>query len=130
MNKHQRIMVVDNDQEMSKFLNCMLEQEGFNTVIMTDADDAPNLLDSIDPDLVIMEIMPPEEDNLKVLDLMRRQTDVPIIVLSADIGAESLQRALSHGADDYIRIPFGIRSFLARVRAKLRRSQEHILLEI
>jgi DNA-binding response OmpR family regulator len=130
MNKHQRIMVVDNDQEMSKFLNCMLGQEGFDTVIMTDADDAPSLLDSIDPDLVIMEIMPPEEDSLEVLDLMRRQTDVPIIVLNTDIGAESLRRALSHGADDYIRIPFGTRSFLARVRAKLRRSQEHILLEI
>jgi DNA-binding response OmpR family regulator len=130
MNEHQRIMVVDNDQEMSKFLNCMLEQEGFDTVIMTDPDEAPSLLDRIDPDLIIMEIMPPEEDSLEVLDLMRRQSEVPIIVLSADIGAESLQRALSHGADDYIRMPFGIKSFLARVRAKLRRNQEKMLLRI
>jgi DNA-binding response OmpR family regulator len=130
MNENSRIMVVDDDQEMSTFLNCMLEQEGFDTVVMTEADSATNIFDNIDPDLVILEISPSEEDSLEILDLMRKHSDVPIIVLSSNIETESLRRAFSHGADDYIRMPFGIRSFMARIRAKLRRSQENMLLGI
>jgi|GEM_PF-3177259 len=83
MNEPQRILVVDNDQDMSKFLNCILEQEGYDTIVMTDADSAPDMLDDISPDLVVMEL--DDEDDLDILDLMRGQSDVPIIVLSTDI---------------------------------------------
>jgi DNA-binding response OmpR family regulator len=130
MNERQRIMVVDDDREMSGLLNSMLEREGFDTVIIADAEDAPRLLDIAEPDLVIMEITPREEDSLEVLDLIRRKSDAPIIVLSVDIRADSLQRALSHGADDYIRMPFGIKSFMARVRARLRHARENTPVEI
>jgi DNA-binding response OmpR family regulator len=130
MNEHQRIMVVDDDREMSGFLNSMLEREGYDTIITADADDAPRLLDSIEPDLVIMEIAPREEDSLEVLEIIRRKSGAPIIVLSVDIEAASLERAFSHGADDYIRMPFGIKSFMARVHARLRRAHENKPVEI
>jgi two-component system KDP operon response regulator KdpE len=128
MNEHPRIMVIDNDQDMLKFLDSMLEQEGFNTVVTVEADSTPELLDHMDPDLIILEISPGEEDSIETLDLIRKYSNVPIIVLSADVNTESVQRVLSHGADDYIRMPFSIRPFMARIRAKLRRRHENILL--
>jgi DNA-binding response OmpR family regulator len=129
MNEHPRVMVVDSDREMLKFLDSMLEREGFDTVVVTEADAAPDLLQNMEPDLVILEISPSEKDSLETLKLIRKYSDVPIIVLSTDISTGSLQRALSRGADDFIRMPFGIRPFMARLRAKLRRRQENIILQ-
>jgi len=125
MVERQRIMLVDNDQDMSSFLNLTLEQEGFDTVVVVDADAAANMLDSLNPDLVILDTISPEQDSLEILDRMRKHSKVPIIILSAEYEADTMQKALSHGADDYIRIPFGIRPFIARIRAKLRRTQHN-----
>jgi len=98
-----------------------LEQEGFDTVVVVDADAAANMLESLNPDLVILDTISPEQDSLEILDRMRKHSKVPIIMLSAEYEADTMQKALSHGADDYIRVPFGIRPFIARIRAKLRR---------
>jgi DNA-binding response OmpR family regulator len=122
MVERQRIMLVDNDQDMISFLNLTLEQEGFDTIVVADVDSATNLMDSLNPDLVILDSVSPEQDSLEILDQMRRHSKVPIIMLSTEYEAETMQKALSHGADDYIRIPFGIRPFIARIRAKLRRT--------
>lgn len=126
MNDRQRIMVVDDDQDMLRLLNRTLELEGFDTVIVADGDSAVNLLDEIAPDLVILDTITPGLDNFQVLDHMREHSDVPIIMLTTEYEVESLRDALSHGADDFIRKPFGMRSFLARIRAKLRRTRQNI----
>ncbi|MCK4274083.1 MAG: response regulator, partial [Dehalococcoidales bacterium] len=76
MNNRQRIMVVDNDQDMLKLLNHTLEQEGFDTVIVADGDSAVNLMDKIDPDLVILDTMTPGLDSFQILDHMREHSDV------------------------------------------------------
>jgi DNA-binding response OmpR family regulator len=120
--ERQCIMLVDNDQDMLSFLNLTLEKEGFDTVVVADIDSATNLLDSVHPDLVILDTLSPEQDSLEMLDQIRKHSKVPIIVLSAEYEAETMREALSHGADDYIRMPFGIRPFIARIRAKLRRT--------
>ena len=122
MTERQRIMVVDNDQDMLSFLNSTLEEEGFDTIVVADVDSATNLLDTIKPDLVILDTVSPEQDSLEMLDTLRKHSQVPIIVLSSEYEADSLREALSHGADDYIRMPFGVRPFIARIRAKLRRT--------
>jgi two-component system response regulator ChvI len=119
--ERQRILLVDNDHDMLSFLNNTLENEGFDTVVVADIDAAQNLLDSVKPDLVILDTMSPAHDSLEILDRIRQQSKVPIIILSTEYEAESMREALSHGADDYIRMPFGVRPFVARVRAKLRR---------
>jgi len=119
--ERQRIMLVDNDQDMVSFLNLTLEQEGFDTVVVADTDSASNLLDSLKPDLIILDTPSTEQDGLELLDKMRKHSRVPIIMLSAEYEAEKMREALSHGADDYIRMPFGVRPFVARIRAKLRR---------
>jgi CheY-like chemotaxis protein len=118
----QRIMLVDNDQDMLSFLNNTLENEGFDTIVVADIDSAINLLESVKPDLVVLDTMSPEQDNLEILDRMRKHSKVPIIMLSTEYKAEKMREALSHGADDYIRIPFGVKPFIARVHAKLRRN--------
>lgn len=118
----QRIMLVDNDQDMSNFLNLTLEQEGFDTIVVTDTEAATNLLNTIKPDLIILDTLSPEQDGLELLDRMRKRSRAPIIMLSADVEAQKMREALAHGADDYIRMPFGVKPFIARIRAKLRRN--------
>jgi DNA-binding response OmpR family regulator len=122
MTERQRIMVVDNDQDMLSFLNSTLEEDGFDTVVVADVDSATDLLDTIKPDLVILDTVSPEQDSLEMLDILRQHSKVPIIILSTIYEAETMREALSRGADDYIRMPFGIRPFIARIRAKLRRT--------
>jgi DNA-binding response OmpR family regulator len=114
-------MVVDDDKEMLKLLNHVLVREGFDTVVIADGNSALTLLGQTNPDLVVLDIMMPGLDGFQMLDLIREQSDVPIIILSAKQEAESLRKALLLGADDYVRKPFSTRSFVARIRAKLRR---------
>ncbi len=120
--ERQRILLVDDDRDMVRVVNHTLKLEGFDTVIVTDGDSALNLMGSLKPDMVIVDEMSPGEDSLQVVDQIRERSDVPIILLTREYEMEALRRALSRGADDYIRKPFGTRSFVARVRAKLRRT--------
>ncbi len=124
MKDQQRIMVVDDDQEMLKLLNRTLELEGFNTIVVDDGDSALTLLDKIDPDLVILDIAMPGLDGLQTLALIREHSNVPVIRLTAMSEVTTLQRALALGADDYIKKPLSTRSLVARIRAKLRRTRE------
>jgi len=123
INERQRIMVVDDDQDTLRLLNRTLEMEGFDTVIVDDGDSALNLLDKVEPDLVILDTMSPGNESLEIIDHMREHSDVPIIIISSGYEIESLRKALAHGADDFIRKPFVTRSLIARIRAKLRRAQ-------
>jgi len=127
MDSHQRIMVIDDDQEMLKLLNRTLELEGFDTVVVADGDSALTLLEKIDPDLVILDIMMPGLDGFQTLDLIREHSNVPVIMLTGRNELESLQRAMFLGADDYISKPFGTKSLIARILAKLRRAQHEVL---
>ncbi|OGO32498.1 MAG: hypothetical protein A2Z29_06770 [Chloroflexi bacterium RBG_16_56_11] len=125
MNDRQRILVVDDDQDMLKLLNRTLELEGFDTVV-ADGDSAVELLDKLVPDLVILDTMMPGINTYQVLDIMREHSDVPIILLTTEYEVEALRKAIAHGADDFIRKPFGTRPFVARIRAKLRRTQQEV----
>ncbi|HUT68213.1 MAG TPA: response regulator [Dehalococcoidales bacterium] len=124
MSDRQRILLVDDDQDMLRLLNRTLEMEGFDTVIVADGDSAINLMDKIEPDLVILDTMMPRLDSFQILDQLREHSDVPIIMLTTEYEVQSLRKALSRGADDFIRKPFGMRTFIARIRAKLRRSRQ------
>jgi DNA-binding response OmpR family regulator len=125
-NGRQRILVVDNDQEMLKLLNRTLELEGFDTVVVADGDEALDLLEKLEPDLIIMDTITPDGDSLSTLDRMREHSSAPIIMLTADNEMETLRKVFAHGADDFIRKPFGMRPFIARIRAKLRRYRQEV----
>jgi DNA-binding response OmpR family regulator len=121
--EHQRILVVDNDLDMLRFLNRALDIEGFDTVLVVDNDAAVDILQEIEPDLVIMDTIKPDEDTLRAIDRMRAHSNVPIVLLTSDNELTTLKEAFEHGADDFIRKPFGTKLFIARIKAKLRRYQ-------
>jgi two-component system response regulator MtrA len=125
LNLRQRILLVDDDRDTARVLNRTLEREGFDTVIVTDGASALCLMEIIKPDMVILDEDKPGHDNIEAVDHIRERSDVPIIMLNQEYGIEALREALSHGADDYVRKPFAPMSFVARVRAKLRRAVPH-----
>ena len=127
MNDRQRIMVVDDDQNMLKILNRTLELEGYDAIVVADGNSALNLLENMAPDLVILDIMMPEPDGIRTLELIRERSNVPVIMLTAMNEERIMERSLSLGADDYVRKPFSTRSLIARIRAKLRRARHEVL---
>lgn len=127
VNERQRILVMDNNRDMLKLLNRTLELEGFDTIVVADYDEATSLLEKLNPDLVIIDTFMPDIDSMHTLDTMRELSDVPIVVISSDNEIEALKTVFAHGADDYVRKPFGIRPFIARIKAKLRRYHQEVL---
>jgi DNA-binding response OmpR family regulator len=126
MNDRQRIMVVDDDQEIQKLLNRTLELEDFDAIVCANGDAALTLLEETQPDLVILDIIMPGLDGFQTLDLIRKRSDVPVIMLTARSEVAALKRSLLLGADDYISKPFSTRALIARIRAKLRRTQQEV----
>lgn len=122
MNKRPLILVVDDDCDMAKILSRILELEGFSVSVASAGEEALVLIESDTPDLIILDIMMPGLDGYQVLNLVRNRWDTPIIMLTADAHTPSVCRALSAGADDYMRKPFLTRELVARIKAKLRRT--------
>jgi DNA-binding response OmpR family regulator len=119
--EHERILVMDNNQDMLTLLNRTLELEGFDAIVIGDYNEALLLFDRLKPDMVIMDTYTSDEDSLRVLDAMRQHSDVPIVVTTSDNEVETVKAVLSHGADDLVRKPFAVKPFIARIKAKLRR---------
>jgi DNA-binding response OmpR family regulator len=126
MNERRRILVVNGDRDMLGLLNRTLEVEGFETVSAGESGSAQDLLDS-GPDLVILDTSIPGIEVFEIIDHLRQRSNVPIIILSQEYALETLSVALSRGADDFIRKPFGTKSFVARIRAKLRRADHQVV---
>ena len=117
------VLVVDDEKPIRDFLQRNLEVRGFSVVTAVNGVDALEIIDSRSIDLVILDVMMPQMDGLEVTRRIRQSSVVPIIILTA-LGAEKDKvRAFDLGADDYLTKPFGVREFLARVKAVLRRSR-------
>ena len=118
-----RVLVVEDEENLLAALKYNLEREGY---AVTTASDGPSGLDfarSVNHDLVILDIMLPGLDGLELCRTIRRESSVPIIMLTAK--AEEVDRivGLELGADDYVTKPFSMRELMARARAMLRRSR-------
>ena len=118
---------MDNNQDMLMLLNRTLELEGYDAVVVADYDEALSLFEKLQPDMVIMDTFTPDDESLRTLDKMREQSDVPIIVVAANNELETLKTMLAHGADDFVRKPFAVKPFIARIKAKLRRYHHQVL---
>jgi DNA-binding response OmpR family regulator len=118
---------MDNNQDMLKLLNRTLELEGYDTVVVADYDEALRLFEKLQPDMVIMDTFTPDDESLRTIDKMREHSDVPIIVIATNNEVETLKTMLAHGADDFIRKPFAVKPFIARIKAKLRRYHHQVL---
>ena len=119
-----RILVVDDEPEITRALRSILTAHGFDPVLAASADEGLDLLQRRRPDLLLLDLVLPDRSGLEVTRTIRQELglDLPIIVLSAHGEEESKVQALDLGADDYLTKPFGVNELLARMRAALRRA--------
>ena len=118
-----RILIVDDDENIAELISLYLNKECFDTEIAGDGETALTLVDSYDPDLILLDIMLPGMDGYEVCQQIRRTKETPIIMLSAKGEVFDKVLGLKMGADDYIIKPFDSNEMVARVRAVLRRTQ-------
>lgn len=116
------IMVVDDEKRLVSVVEAYLSQEGFRIVTASNGREALILARQEKPDLIILDIMMPEMDGYEFMRLHRKESETPIILLTAKVADDEKVIGLELGADDYITKPFRPRELVARVRAVLRRT--------
>ena len=123
VNRRPRLLVVDDDPELQELIAAFLVKQGYDVVAVGDARAMDHALARGGVDLLILDLMLPGEDGLSIAKRLKRTTDIPIIIVSAQ--GEDVDRivGLEVGADDYMGKPFNPRELLARVRAVLRRAK-------
>jgi DNA-binding response OmpR family regulator len=121
--RDRRILVVDDEERMVRFIRLNLEHDGFQVVEAYNGTQAINKVRSGLPDLVLLDVMMPDLDGFEVLKIIREVTAVPVIMLTAKGEEDDRVRGLELGADDYITKPFSPRELVSRVRAVLRRTE-------
>ncbi len=119
----QKILVVDDEREIVKLVRAYLEQAGFRVVTATDGQEALTVFRHEKPDLVVLDLSLPRIDGLDVCRTIRRESETPVIMLTARVEEQDRLVGLELGADDYIVKPFSPREVAARVRAVLRRTR-------
>jgi two-component system response regulator VicR len=117
-----KILVVDDERSITDLLEYNLQRNGYQVVVARDGRQALRLAEAEQPDLVILDLMLPGLDGLDVCRVLRRESAIPIIMLTAR--DEEVERVvgLELGADDYVTKPFSVRELIARVKAVLRRT--------
>jgi two-component system, OmpR family, KDP operon response regulator KdpE len=115
------VLVVDDDAHILRTLRIHLAGHGYSVATAETGQDAIRIAASDRPDLVVLDLGLPDIDGTAVISALRRDSTVPIIVLSARTDAPDKVDALDTGADDYVTKPFGIAELLARMRAAVRR---------
>lgn len=118
-----KVLVVEDEENLLEALKYNLERDGYTALTASDGERGLTLAREHRPDLVILDIMLPQLDGLEVCRILRRESDMPIIMLTAK--GEEVDRVvgLELGADDYITKPFSMRELLARLRTVLRRTR-------
>src|SRR6266850_3312855 len=122
MNEKSRILVVDDEPQLTRVLRTGLKSRGYDVRAAADGLAGFEMFGDWQPDLLITDLAMPNMDGLELCRRVRAISEVPIIVLSAKDQEKTKVEALDIGADDFVTKPFGIDELLARVRASLRRT--------
>src|SRR5512137_1920648 len=118
-----KVLIVEDDRTLLEVLRYNLSKEGFEVLTATDGAAGLDTARSTKPDLVILDVMLPKMDGYEVCRILRPETTVPIIMLTAKTEETDRVVGLEVGADDYVTKPFSMRELMARVRAMLRRAE-------
>ncbi len=131
MNK-KLILIVDDEKEIREMLVSALSREGYETADCATAEEAADFLNGRTPDLILLDIMLPGIDGYSLLRKIRRESDMPVIFMSAKAEAEDRYEGFEAGGDDYLIKPFFLRELMLRVKAVLRRANpgENRILEL
>jgi two-component system, OmpR family, KDP operon response regulator KdpE len=118
-----RALLVEDDPNIVDLIRSNLAVRGFDTVVSTDGTRALQLLETEEPDIVLLDLMLPEVDGFDLCRQIRERSSVAVIVVSARGGERDKVTALNMGADDYMTKPFSVEELLARITATLRRTR-------
>jgi two-component system response regulator RegX3 len=122
-NENPRILLVEDEESLADSVRYNLEREGYGVIVATDGRRALDRFRADQPSLVILDLMLPELSGLDVCRMIRQESDVPIIMVTAKDSEADKVTGLELGADDYVTKPFSVRELVSRVRAHLRRSR-------
>jgi DNA-binding response OmpR family regulator len=121
--ERRRILIVDDEERMVRFIRLNLEHDGFLVSEALNGKQALERLRDKTPDLILLDVMMPDLDGFEVLKMIREINSVPVIMLTAKGEEDDRVRGLELGADDYITKPFSPREMVSRVKAVLRRTE-------
>jgi len=122
--KAEKILVVDDEATIREVIRRYLERDGFEVMEAADGDAALDVVEEVEPDLVVLDLMLPGLDGLSLTRRLREYSAVPVIMLTAKGAVEDRIEGLELGADDYVVKPFDPKELASRVRAVLRRSKD------
>ncbi len=122
-----RVLVADDDAKIVELVRLYLARDGYKVLTAYDGNETLRVAREGHPDLIVLDLMMPGCDGLEVCRTLRRESDVPIIMLTARTTEEDKLTGLGLGADDYVTKPFSPRELAARVRAVLRRLPDEAL---
>ncbi|MGY4706982.1 response regulator [Candidatus Bipolaricaulota sp. J31] len=117
------ILLVEDEREIARMVQAYLMREGYRVEVAFDGEEGWRLYRDLEPDLIILDLMLPKLHGLELARRIRRESDVPIIMLTALSEEADRVAGLELGADDYVTKPFSLRELAARVRAVLRRAE-------
>ena len=122
--KKERILVVDDEASIRRILETRLSMIGYDVVTASDGEEALDVFHNQDPDLVVLDVMMPKLDGYGVCQELRKESDIPIIMLTALGDVADRITGLELGADDYVVKPFSPKELEARIRSVLRRVEK------
>lgn len=122
--QHEKIMIVEDEKEIAELLRDFLKEEQFEVSIVNDGEEAIRLFKEHQPQLMILDIMLPKLNGMEVCRVIRSESSIPIIMLSAKQSDIDKILGLGLGADDYVVKPFSPSEVVARVKAQLRRANQ------
>lgn len=120
---NKRVLVVDDDQDTVDLIKHILILANFDVASTSNSRETIDLLSQIKPDAVLLDLMMPEMNGQAILNQIRNVSDVPVLVVSAITGKDSIVEMLNNGSDDYITKPFDRYEMVARINAQIRRAR-------
>jgi OmpR family response regulator RpaB len=128
-NNNEKILIVDDESNICQILETRLSIRGYKVIVATDGEQALDLFEKEKPDLIVLDIMIPRIDGYGVCTALRKESKVPIIMLTALGDISDRVTGLELGADDYIVKPFSPKELEARIRSVLRRTERSVELQ-
>lgn len=125
----QRILLIEDDHSISEMVDHYLTKEGFEVVLAFDGEEGVRLFQQGNYDVILLDIMLPKLNGMDFLKMIREQSKVPVLMISAKDGDVDKALGLGFGADDYIAKPFSMIELTARIKAAIRRATQYSVSE-